>query len=140
MPSEPASPKPSEVHPEIARFRQEFDVAWVPDGVEFQVEPRLIRGERRNTDWSRLGLTVGALAAVTVVGIGMIWIPLFTAAWALAMAALLIALPYLGARAALFRLRKGRKKTFAIDFSDGGPRWTSNDDAFWKHVKDFFKV
>ena len=128
------------VHPEVARFRREFDVAWVPEGVEFQVEPQCVRGERRNTDWSRLGLATGALAAVTIVGIGMIWIPPFTAVWGLAMAALLVALPYLGARAALFRLRKGRKKTFEIDFSEGRPRWTCNDDAFWKHVKDFFKV
>src|SRR5262245_61735468 len=140
MPSEPTSPVHPAVHPEVARFRREFDVGWVPDGVEFQVENQRIRGERRNTDWSRLGLTVGALAAVTAVGIGMIWIPPFTAVWAVAMAALLLALPYLGARAAIFRLRKGRKKTFTIDFSQGRPLWSSNDDAFWKHVKDFFKV
>ena len=135
MPSEPTNP----VHPEIARFRREFDVGWVPDGVEFQVESQRIRGERHNTDWSRLGLATGALAAVASLGVGMVWIPVFNYAWALAMAALLVALPYLGARAAIFRLRKGRKKTFEIDFREGA-RWVSNDDAFWKHVKDFFKV
>ena len=128
------------VHPEVERFRRDFDAAWVPEGVEFQVEPQRIRGERRNTDWSRLGLATGALAAVTLTAIGMLWIPIFAWAWVLAAAALIIALPYLGARAALFRLRKGRKKTFEIDFSEDRPRWTSNDDGFWKHVKDFFKV
>lgn len=112
----------------------------MPEGVEFQVEPQRIRGERHNTDWSRLGLATGALAAVTLTAIGMLWIPIFAWAWVLAAAALIIALPYLGARAALFRLRKGRKKTFEIDFSEDRPRWTSNDDGFWKHVKDFFKV
>jgi hypothetical protein len=128
------------VHPEVARFRREFDMRWVPDGVEFQVEDQRIRGERHNTDWSRLGLATGAAAAVASLGVGMVWIPVFNYAWALALAALLVALPYLGARAAIFRLRKGRKKTFEIDFAEGPPRWTSNDDAFWKHVRDFFKV
>ncbi len=136
MSSEPTN----SVHPEIARFRREFDVGWVPDGVEFQVESQCIRGERHNTDWSRLGLATGALAAVASLGVGMVWIPVFNYAWALAMAALLVALPYLGARAAILRLRKGRKKTFEVDFRDGDARWTSNDDAFWKHVRDFFKV
>ena len=135
-----ASEPTNSVHPEVARFRREFDVAWVPEGVEFQVEGQCVRGHRRNTDWSRLGLATGALAAVAIMGAGMVWIPVFNYAWALAMAALLLALPYLGARAAIFRLRKGRKKAFEIDFSDGRPRWTSNDEAFWKHVKDFFKV
>ncbi len=127
-------------HPEVARFRREFDVGWVPDGVEFQIEPRRIRGERHNTDWSRLGLAVGACAAVASLGIGMVWIPVFNYLWAAALLALLIALPYIGARAAIFRLRKGRKKTFEIDFRDGRARWSSNDDAFWRHVKEFFKV
>jgi hypothetical protein len=139
MPSESVAQERS-VHPEIARFRREFDVGWVPDGVEFQVESQRIRGERHNTDWSRLGLATGALAAVASLGVGMVWIPVFNYAWALAMVALLLALPYLGARAAIFRLRKGRKKTFEIDFRDGPPRWTCNDEAFWKHMKDFFKV
>ena len=140
MPSEPVVPVGERVHPEIARFRREFDVGWVPDGVEFQVESQRVRGERHNTDWSRLGLTAGALAAVASLGVGMVWIPVFNYVWGLAMLALLVALPYLGARAAIFRLRKGRKKSFEIDFSGGPPRWTSNDDAFWKHVRDFFKV
>jgi len=136
MASEPVH----QVHPEVERFRRKFDVAWVPEGVEFQVEPERIRGERRNTDWSRLGLASGALLAVIVTGIGMIWIPLFTAAWIVMAAALIIALPYLGARAALFRYRKGRTKWFTLDFRSGRPSWSSNDDHFWKHVKDFFKV
>jgi hypothetical protein len=128
------------VHPEIARFRREFDTQWVPDGVEFQLGDRIVRGERHNTDWSRLGLATGAFSALAALGIGLVWIPVFNYAWAFATLGLLIALPYIGARAALFRLRKGRKKTFVLDFSDGTPRWRSNDDRFWKPVKDFFKV
>lgn len=128
------------VHPEVARFKASFDTQWVPDGVEFQIEPRRIRGERRNTDWSRLGLTVGAFVALAILAAGMVYIPVFNAVWAGAMAVLLLAMPYLGARAALFRYRKGRKKQFAIDFSGASPRWSSNDDRFWKPVKDFFKV
>jgi hypothetical protein len=128
------------VHPEVARFKASFDTQWVPDGVEFQVEPTGIRGERRNTDWSRLGFTSGALVALAILAAGMVYIPVFNVVWLAAMAVLLLAMPYLGARAALFRLRKGRKKLFAIDFSSEPPRWTSNDDAFWKPVKDFFKL
>ena len=128
------------VHPEVARFKASFDTQWVPEGVEFQVEPQRVRGERRNTDWSRLGLTFGALVALATLAAGMVYIPVFNVAWAAAMAALLLAMPYLGARAALFRLRKGRKKVFALDFSADPPRWSSNDDRFWKPVKDFFKL
>jgi hypothetical protein len=128
------------VHPEITRFKLHFDTEWVPDGVEFQVEARRIRGERRNTDWSRLGLAVGAFAALAILAAGMVYIPGLNVAWAGAMAVLLLAMPYLGARAALFRYRKGRKKSFTLDFSGDAPRWTSNDDRFWKPVKDFFKV
>jgi hypothetical protein len=128
-------------HPEVLRFRREFDTGWVPDGVEFQIEPLRIRGERVNTDWSRLGLATGALLAVLIMGCGMVWIPVFNYAWGAAALALLIALPYLGARAALFRLREGRTRRFEIEFRDDGPpRWTSNDDSFWKHVREFFKV
>jgi hypothetical protein len=128
------------VHPEIARFRAQFDTQWVPDGVEFQMEPRRIRGERRNTDWSRLGLTVGAFTALAILAAGMVYIPGVNVVWAGAMAVLLLAMPYLGARAVIFRYRKGRRKTFTLDFSGETPRWTSNDDRFWKPVKDFFKV
>ncbi|MCP4003585.1 MAG: hypothetical protein GY725_05265 [bacterium] len=56
------------------------------------------------------------------------------------MLAALAALPFLGARAAVFRLRKGRKKTFLLEFSVGAPTWQSNDDAFWKPVRDFFEL
>ena len=140
MASGPEASAEQAVHPEVARFRREFDVGWVPDGVEFQIENRRIRGERHNTDWSRLGLAIGACAAVASLGIGMVWIPVFNYVWALALLGLLLALPYIGARAAIFRLRKGRKKTFEIDFRDGRPHWTSNDDHFWRHVKEFFKV
>ena len=140
MPSETTASEEPLVHPEIARFRREFDFTWMPDGIEFQVESRRIRGELRNTDWSRLGLTSGAAAAVLAFGIGLVWIPVFNYAWALVALGLLVALPYLGARAALFRLRKGRKRSFEIDFSGGVPRWSSNDDRFWRHVKEFFKA
>jgi hypothetical protein len=140
MASVPEAPNEQTPHPEIARFRREFDQGWVPDGVEFQIEPRRIRGERHNTDWSRLGLAVGACAAVASLGMGMVWIPVFNYAWAAALLALVVALPYIGARAAIFRLRKGRKKTFEIDFRDGRARWSSNDEQFWRHVKEFFKV
>src|SRR5512139_2034727 len=44
MPSELAAPVDPAVHPEVERFRREFDFTWVPDGVEFQIEPRRIRG------------------------------------------------------------------------------------------------
>ena len=128
-------------HPEVRRFREQFDTGWVPDGVEFQIEPRRIRGERVNTDWSRLGLATGAFVAVAIMGAGMVWIPVFNYAWGFVLLAILIALPYLGARAALFRLREGRTRRFELEFRDDGPpRWTSNDDAFWRHVKEFFKV
>ena len=140
MQSDAAAPRTSAVHPEIARFRREFDTDWIPDGVEFAVEDQRIRGERHNTDWSRLGLATGAFAALAALGVGMVWIPVFNYVWALATLAILIALPYIGARAAIFRLRKGRKKVFELDFSGGAPRWSSNDDRFWRHVKDFFKV
>ena len=128
------------MHPEIQRFKSEFNTGWVPDGVEFWVEDALIRGERRNTDWSRLGLTVGGFFALAISGVGMVWIPVLNLAWAIAMLTLLLIAPYLGARAAVFRYRKGRKKTFSIDFSGSSPRWSSNDDRFWKPLKDFFKV
>ena len=127
-------------HPEVARFESCFDTEWVPEGVEFQIEPARIRGERRNTDWSRLGLTFGAFAALAILAAGMVYIPVLNAAWAAAMAVLLLAMPYLGARAALFRYRKGRRKHFSIDFSGEQPQWTSNDDRFWRPVKEFFKV
>jgi hypothetical protein len=140
MPAENRAYTSGAIHPEIARFRREFDTNWIPDGVEFMVEGQRIRGERHNTDWSRLGLATGAFAALAALGVGMVWIPVFNYAWALATLAILVALPYIGARAAIFRLRKGRKKVFELDFSEGAPRWYSNDDRFWKHVKDFFKV
>ncbi len=127
-------------HPEIQRFQREFNTDWIPDGVEFGFEDRVIRGERRNTDWSRLGLTVGAFFALAICWVGMVWIPVFNVVWAAAMLALLLMAPYFGARAAVFRYRKGRKKTFSIDFSGASPKWRSNDDKFWKPVKDFFKV
>ncbi len=140
MPSEPAASIDRTFHPEVERFRREFDFTWMPDGVEFQIEPQRIRGERHNTDWSRLGLATGACLAVASLGIGLVWIPVFNYAWALALLGLVVALPYIGARTALFRLRKGRKKSFEIDFRDGYPRWTSNDERFWRHVREFFKV
>jgi len=140
MPAENRSYTGDGVHPEIARFRREFDTDWIPEGVDFIVESQRIRGERHNTDWSRLGLATGAFAALSALGVGMVWIPVFNYVWALATLAILVALPYIGARAAIFRLRKGRKKVFELDFSEGTPRWTSNDDRFWKHVKDFFKL
>ena len=140
MPAENTVSTGGAIHAEIARFRREFDTDWVPEGVDFVVENQRIRGERHNTDWSRLGLATGAFAALAALGVGMVWIPVFNFVWALGTLAILIALPYIGARAAIFRLRKGRKKVFELDFREGVPRWSSNDDRFWKHVKDFFKV
>jgi hypothetical protein len=128
------------MHPEIERFRSEFNSEWVPEGVEFQVGEHVIRGERRNTDWSRLGLTAGAFVALALLWAGMIYIPVLNAAWGLALLTVLLVMPYLGARAAVFRLRKGRKKSFELDFSDGRPRWQSNDDGFWRPVREFFKL
>ena len=128
------------LHPEIARFRAEFDTNWVPEGVEFEVDNDIIRGERRNTDWSRLGLTMGAFLALAICGVGLMYIPVFNIAWAASMLTLLLVAPFLGARAALFRYRKGRKKTFELDFSSGSPEWRSNDDGFWRPVKAFFKL
>ncbi len=127
-------------HPEIQRFQRELNRDWVPDGVEFQFEDQVIRGERRNTEWSKLGLTMGALFALAISGAGMVWIPVLNLAWAAAITVLLLAAPYFAARAAVFRYRKGRKKTFSIDFSGASPAWRSNDDKFWKPVRDFFKV
>jgi hypothetical protein len=131
---------PVQPHPEIARFKSHFDTQWVPEGVEFQVEPQRLRGDRRNTDWSRCGLAAGAFVALAILAAGMVYIPVLNVAWAAAMAVLLVAMPYLGARAAIFRYRKGRNKEFTLDFSGPSPRWSSNDDRFWKPVKDFFKV
>ncbi|MEE9562133.1 MAG: hypothetical protein V3W50_03575 [Thermoanaerobaculia bacterium] len=127
-------------HPEIQRFQRELSRDGVPDGVEFQFEDQVIRGERRNTDWSKLGLTVGALFALAISSAGMVWIPVFNLAWAAAILVLLLAAPYFVARAAVFRYRKGRKKTFSIDFSGASPRWRSNADNFWQPIRDFFKV
>jgi hypothetical protein len=104
------------------------------------VGEHVIRGERRNTDWSRLGLTAGAFVALALLWAGMIYIPVLNAAWGLALLTVLLVMPYLGARAAVFRLRKGRKKSFELDFSDGRPRWRSNDDGFWRPVREFFKL
>jgi hypothetical protein len=70
----------------------------------------------------------------------MVWIPVFNLAWAAAILVLLLAAPYFAARAAVFRYRKGRKKTFSIDFSGAPPQWRSNDDNFWQPIRDFFKV
>ncbi len=128
------------MHPEIARFRAGFNTSWVPEGVEFESGDQVIRGERRNHDWSRLGLTAGAFLALALCGAGLIYIPVFNLAWAAAMLTLLLVAPYLGARAALFRYRKGRKRWFELDFGGDSPRWRSNDDAFWQPVRDFFKL
>jgi hypothetical protein len=128
------------MHPEIARFRSEFNSEWVPEGVEFQFSDQVLRGERRNTDWSRLGLTVGAFVALAMLGVGMVYIPVFNVAWGLAVLTLLLVMPYLGARAAVFRYRKGRKKRFELDFSGITPEWRSNDDRFWRPVRVFFKL
>jgi hypothetical protein len=128
------------MHPEIARFQAEFNTRWVPEGVEFEVGTQNLRGERRNTDWSRLGLATGAFIALALCGAGMIYIPVFNLAWAGAMLTLLLVAPYFGARAALFRYRKGRKKSFELDFSSMPPRWHSNDDEFWEPVRSFFKL
>jgi len=70
----------------------------------------------------------------------VVWIPLLNVVWAVVMLGLVIALPIFGARAAIFRLRQGRTKSFRVEFFEDQTRWQSNDDAFWKPVKDFFRV
>jgi hypothetical protein len=128
-------------HPEVARFRREFDTTSLPESIELQLEPQRIRGEVANTDWSRLGLATGAFFGLLLIGAGMIYIPVMNYLWAAAMLVALLALPWFGARAALFRLREGRRRRFDIEFrEDGPPRWHSSDDRFWRPVKDFFKV
>jgi len=128
------------VHPEVARFQKEFDRGRLPGEVQLSIESNAISGERINTDWSRLGFTFGLLFALFIGAGVVVWVPLLNIVWAAAMIALLIALPIFGARAAIFRLRKGRTKTFRIEFSEDPARWQSNDDAFWQPVKDFFRV
>ena len=133
-------PPESHVHPDAARFQREFDMSLIPGEEHFHIEGNVITGERENTDWSRLGLTFGAFFALGLAGIALIWIPGINILWALVMLALLVTAPILGARAAIFRLRKGCKKTFRIELGNGRPKWQSNDDAFWKPVREFFKL
>jgi hypothetical protein len=128
-------------HPEIARFRREFDTTSLPEDVALQFESDRIRGEVANTDWSRLGLAVGAFFGLLLIGAGMIYIPVMNYLWGAAMLVTLLALPWFGARAALFRLREGRRRRFEIEFrNDGPPRWHSSDDRFWSPVRAFFKL
>ena len=128
------------VHPEVARFEREFDRGQIPGELQLSIETAAVSGERINTDWSRLGFTFGLLFALFIGAGVVVWVPLLNVVWAVAMLGLLVALPIFGARAAIFRLRKGRKKAFRIEFSEEQTRWQSDDDAFWKPVKDFFRV
>ncbi|MCP5067782.1 MAG: hypothetical protein GY946_14570 [bacterium] len=136
-------PPAANVHSEAARFERDFDQTRVPDETRFEIAGNVIDGERANPDWSRLGLTFGALFALGIAGIILVWIPVVNILWILVMLAAVIMLPILGARAAVFRLRKGRKKTCRLEFSDGPPRpptWESDDDVFWKPVREFFEL
>jgi hypothetical protein len=128
------------VHPEIARFEKEFDRGLIPKDVELSIETNAVSGERPNTDWSRLGFTFGLLFALFIGAGVVVWVPILNVIWGVGMLCLFVALPIFGARAALFRLRRGRVKTFRIEFSEDQARWDSNDEAFWKPVKDFFRV
>lgn len=127
-------------HPEVARFEKEFDRGLLPGEVQLSIEVNAVSGERINTDWSRLGFTFGLLFALFIGAGVVVWVPLLNVVWAAVMLGLVIALPIFGARAAIFRLRKGRNKTFRIEFSEDRTRWQSDDEAFWKPVKDFFRV
>jgi len=126
------------VHPEVARFQKQFDRNLLDEGVAFSIDEDSVVGERPNADWSRLGLSFGLLFALIIGGGIVVWVPVLNVVWALAMVVLAIALPVFGARAALFRYRKGRSKSFRVVFQDQGPKWESNDDAFWQPIKDFF--
>jgi hypothetical protein len=126
------------VHPEVARFERDFNRRRLPGGVVFSSDEDSLVGEFPNTDWSRLGLSFGLLFAMLIGGGIVVWIPVLNVVWGLAMVLLAVALPVFGARAALFRLRKGRTKSFRIVFRDQGPKWESDDDVFWKPIMDFF--
>lgn len=130
------------MHPEVERFQKEFDRALIPSEAHahFYIQGNVIFGERENPAWSKLGLTFGFFFSLGLAGVGLIWVPGINILRGLTMLAMLVAFPILGARAAIFRLRKGRKKFFRIELSDGPPDWKSNDDAFWRPVREFFKV
>lgn len=136
VPATRAAPRVG-VHPEVARFENEFNRRLVP-GVVFSFDEDSVVGELPNADWSRLGLSFGLLFALLIGGGIVVWVPVLNVVWALAMLGLVIALPVFGARAALFRYRKGRTKSFRIVFREQGPKWESDDDAFWKPVMNFF--
>jgi hypothetical protein len=126
------------VHPEVARFEREFRRRQLPPDVTFAIEEDSITGQRPNPDWSRLGFTFGLLFALLIGGGIVVWVPVLNVLWAVVGVAALIALPIFGARAAIFRLRQGRTKSFRVVFREAGPKWESDDDEFWKPVKDFF--
>jgi hypothetical protein len=139
-PTSGASPSVG-VHPEVARFEKEFDRTLIPWDVAISINANSISGERPNPDSSRLGFSFGLLFALLIGGGVVVWVPVLNIIWGLTMLAMIVALPIFGARAALFRFRRGRAKRFRIEFSgDGPPRWECSDDEFWGPVMDFFKL
>ena len=129
-----------EPHPQVRRFRKEFDASLLPDDVDLSYEWEAIRGIQVNHDWSRLGFSFGLFCAASLAAGVFVWVPFLNVVWAVVMVALLLALPVFGARAALFRFREGRAKEFRIEFRGERVEWQSNDDWFWKPVKDFFAL
>lgn len=126
------------VHPEIARFQTEFDRAQLPVEVQFTCTGTSIKGKMANTGLSRLGFASGVLLALLIGGTLAMWVPVLSAAWSVLVLLLVVALPFFGAHAAIFRYRKGRTRRCQVCFPDDEPTWKSNDDEFWEPVKDFF--
>jgi len=122
------------LHPEIERFRKGFEqikdrpeckVHW--DRVSMWGQADVERGVSRLTVFSLSCLVLGLFQVVLVGGY-----------WSLLGGVLL----FVGFVTLLVRVLFPPKKlptfvTFRVDFSTSPPEWTSNDEEYWRPIKDY---
>ncbi len=125
-------------HPEIQRFIDNIDTIETPKEFQYFTERTRVWGTAEGTG-GPLGLSMKLFASSVILGLvggaiaGPIVLPI---AGLLFLASLITGCVFL-----LQPIKEADTLVkFEIDFSGPQPRWHSNDEAFWKNVRKFFRV
>jgi GYF domain 2 len=132
------------VHPEIKRFRDNCNTVSAPQSFEFVSTSTILRGYTQvkvTTETSmEKAIKVGTISVISIMlgaltPLSGLIVPIASIVLFFSFEAMLIA--------SLDKTPLPPPITlpeFTLDFSQTPPRWSSNDEEFWKGVKGFFRL
>jgi hypothetical protein len=135
----PKKPAREETHPEVERFLRSVEAIKIPREYRYQTTATSVSGTAEGTGGAVM-LAAKLMAASLLVGIiggatdaAFLLVPL--AGLLLTVGFVLMLVGYL-----LPSRDSDSLVEFSIDFSGPRPRWQSNDEKFWKNMRQFFRL